>query len=485
MVAKEPDQPDSNRAAEAAEEETSGTSAERRPEAGGAAAAEAELVPAERAPAGQFMGFGAMLKRWRKAAGVTQPRTARVLGISERKLRGIESGAAPRFTQEQCDALVELLQLDSEERHALLLHNVGTYLRSAPEGQPEAGCALRLLIDQQMPSPTYLSDRNWNILAYNQAMAETWPWVMEPKANLIRWALTTAEGRATYHDWHKHATVFVRMLRFAETTHGDDTDLEELIEDVKKNPEVRRIWESDTDFVEHRDGHVFLATVPTLDYRTIEIVSHVTYPAIMPDCRFVVMTWVEAGAEVEPDAQRDALGGVRDAWADETHNGAHERDRAQGRIAEADRLRAEADRRRAEARLMVSSAAQAAAQAGEDAIPLPALSRLMGPDAQLTLAPSKRSVFWAVEESAGQWGVTEVAPTTVIARVPREELSGERLDEMKQLVRVGLPAEPRAAAARIEQLLGERNVEQRVLRDILAELSLPDSDPPNSHDEAA
>ncbi|MFD4480438.1 helix-turn-helix transcriptional regulator [Streptomyces sp. NPDC058471] len=475
MVAKEPDQPDSNGAAE---EETSDTSARQHLDAGDTGAAEAEPLSARPAPAGQFIGFGAMLKRWRKAAGVTQPRAARTLGISERKLRGIESGATPRFTQEQCDALVDLLKLDSEERRALLLHNVGTYLRSA-QGQPEVGPALRLLIDQQMPSPTYLSDRNWNVLAYNQAMAETWPWVMEPKANLIRWALTTAEGRATYHDWHKHATVFVRMLRFAETTHGDDPDLQELIEDVKKNPEVLRIWDADEDFVEHRDGHVFLATVPTLDYKTIEIVSHVAYPAIMPDCRFVVMTWVEAGAEVEPDAQRDALGGIRGAWADETHNGAHERDRAQGRIAEADRLRAEATQ---SARLMVGSAAQAAAQAGEDGIPLPALSHLMGPDAQLTLSPSKRSVFWAVEESAGRWGVTEVAPTTVIARVPREELSGERLDEMKQLVRMGLPVAPKAAAARIEQLLGERDVEQRVLRDILAELPPTDSD---SHDEAA
>ncbi|MFH9071394.1 helix-turn-helix transcriptional regulator [Streptomyces alboflavus] len=482
MVANEPGHPDSNGAAD---EETSSTStrAARRGDQGAARAAETQLVPAEHAPAGQFMGFGAMLKRWRKAAGIKQLAAARALGVSERKYRGVESGATPRFTQEQCHALAELLQLDSEERHALLLHNVGTYLRAAPaEGQPEVGPALRLLIDQQMPSPTYLSDRNWNILAYNQAMAETWPWVMEPRANLIRWALTTAEGRATYHDWHKHATVFVRMLRFAESTHGEDADLKELIEDVKKNPEVRRIWESDEDLVEHRDGHVFLATVPTLDYRTIEIVSHVAYPAIMPDCRFVVMTWVEAGAEVEPDAQRDALGGVRDAWADETHNSAHERGRAQDRIAEAERLRADDART---ARRMVSSPAQAAAQAGEGATPLPALSRLMGPDAQLTLSPSKRSVFWAVEESSGLWGVTEVAPTTVIARVPREELSGERLVEMKQLVRLGLPAEPSAAATRIEQLLDERDVEQRVLREIQAELPRPDSDPPSWHGEAA
>ncbi|MGH4028744.1 helix-turn-helix transcriptional regulator [Actinomycetota bacterium Odt1-20B] len=422
--------------------------------------------------AGQIMGFGAMLKRWRKAADVTQPRAARILGISERKYRNVERGATPRFSQEQCDALAKLLKLDSDERHAMLLYNVGSYLRPAPtEGQPKVGQALRLLIDRQMPSPTYLSDRNWNIIAYNRAMAELWPWVMEPRANLIRWALTTAEGRATYHDWHKHATVFVRMLRFAQTTHGDDADLQELIEDVKKNPDVRHIWESDIDLVEHRDGHVFLATVPTLNYRTIEIVSHVAYPALMPDCRFVVMTWVEA----ESSTQRDALGGRRNAWADETNNTALERDRAHERLAEADRLRAKDVHT---ARLVVSSAEKAAAQAGRDGIALPALSPLIGPDTQLTLAPSKRSVVWAVEETAGQWGVTEVSPATVMARIPWQELSGERLTEMKHLMRIGLPAETKAAAARIEHLVRERDVEQRLLRELLEELPEATSAPP-------
>ncbi|MEV0259506.1 helix-turn-helix transcriptional regulator [Streptomyces sp. NPDC050732] len=463
MVAKEPAQSDS---ADAAEDEIYRRGAGQRTDAGMDGATEVERVPGHPAPAGQFIGFGAMLKRWRKAAGVTQPRAARVLGISERKLRGIESGATPRFTQEQCDALVELLQLDSEDRRALLLHNIGTYLRSA-EGQPEVGPALRLLIDQQMPSPTYLSDRNWNILAYNTAMAETWPWVLEPKANLIRWALTTAEGRATYHDWHKHATVFVRMLRFAESTHGDDPDLQELIMDVKKNPEVRRIWEADTDFVEHRDGHVFLATVPTLDYRTIEIVSHVAYPAIMPDCRFVVMTWVEAGAEVKEDATHDALGGIRDAWAGQTHNTALERDRAQERITEADRMRAENVRT---SRLLVTSSKAAAAKAGADGVPLPAVSQIMGPDAQLTLAPSTRSIMWAVEETPDHWGVTEVAPLTVLARLSWSNLDERVKSEVKPVLRAALPAEPEDAHATIAQYLDEASEWVALLQEIEAEL---------------
>ncbi|WP_198351817.1 helix-turn-helix transcriptional regulator [Streptomyces typhae] len=465
MVAKAEDWPDSNGATD---EESSGTSTRPRSGADKPHAEETGLVPARPAPAGQFIGFGAMLKRWRKAAKVTQPRTARALGISERKLRGIESGATPRFSEGQCDALVELLQLDAEDRHALLLHNIGTYLRSV-EGQPEVGPALRLLIDQQMPSPTYLSDRNWNILAYNQAMAEIWPWVMEPKANLIRWALTTAEGRATYHDWHKHATVFMRMLRFAETTHGDDADLKELIEDVKKNPEIRRIWESDTDFVEHRDGHVFLATVPTLDYRTIEIVSHVAYPAIMPDCRFVVMTWVEAGAEVEADATLDALGGIRDAWAEETHNSVQERQRAQGRLAQADSLRDDVRT----VRLLVSTPEQAAARAGEHAVPLPALSRRMGPDAQLTLSPSKRSVVWAVQENAGHWAVTEIAPILVLARLPWTDLNDQERAELKSVTRTGLPDDPEGALAEIDNYLSESDEHIRLLRELRAEITAP------------
>ncbi|MER5780260.1 XRE family transcriptional regulator [Streptomyces mobaraensis] len=324
--------------------------------------------------------------------------------------------------------------------------------------------ALRLLIDRQMPSPTYLCDRNWNILAYNQAMAELWPWVMEPRANLIRWALTTAEGRATYHDWHKHATVFVRMLRFALTTHGEDADLLELIEDVRKNPDVQYIWESDDDLVEHRDGHVFLATVPTLGWKTIEIVSHVAYPAVMPDCKFVVMTWVEA----ESDGQRDALGGARNAWADETHNSARDRDRAQERIVGAERRRA-ADVRTA--RTVVESAEQAAARAGEGGVPLPALSRLVASDCRLTLSPTRRDVVWAVEEVPGEWGVTRVSPATVIARVPRGALSAEARAELKALTRITLPSPGQAAVSRIEQLLTELDEEQRLLREIREDLS--------------
>ncbi|MGM0347548.1 MmyB family transcriptional regulator [Streptomyces sp. Adlamb9] len=70
---------------------------------------------------------------------------------------------------------------------------------------------MRLLIDRQMPSPAYLCDRHWNIIGFNTSMAEWRPsWVMEPGANLIRWALTVPEARAQYQDWDKHASAYVK-----------------------------------------------------------------------------------------------------------------------------------------------------------------------------------------------------------------------------------------------------------------------------------
>ncbi|WP_432012734.1 helix-turn-helix transcriptional regulator [Streptomyces cucumeris] len=414
------------------------------------------------------MGFGALLRRWRKDAKVTQAVTAKALGMGERTYRKIERGATPpRLTRAQCESLAARLNLDRDERHALLLYNIGSNLvppRGA--GQQELQQALRLLIDRQMPSPAYLCDQHWNILAFNTAMAEWWPWVMEQGANLILWALTDPEARTQYQDWDKHASAYVKILKFAQATKPDDPELRELIEKVRKDPDVRHVWETEHDMGETRDGHVFRMNVPALDWETIEVVSHVLYPASMPECRFVVITWVEG----DEDDERDALGGPRNAWATTTANlddvKAAQR-HTQNRVAEDAATRWRREAATLASRMVVATAEEAAAQAGKNRVPMPAISKLLGPDTQLTLAPDKRTVVWAVEEAIGCWSVTCVSPTTVIARVSKDALRGACLTEMHHLVRAALPADAEAAAARIGDLLAERDAEQRVLRNVL------------------
>ncbi|WP_420718029.1 hypothetical protein [Streptomyces sp. H34-S4] len=263
--------------------------------------------------------------------------------------------------------------------------------------------ALQLFIDQQMPSPAYLSDGNWSILAHNRAMAEWWPWVTESNANLMRWALLSPEARHQYSDWEKHADVYVRLLKYAWMNRREDRTLLQLIADVRRNPDVNRIWKTRYDLGADRDGHVFRMNVPALG-ETVEVVSHVLFPASLPECRLVVITWLQGD---EPDNRKvDALGGERDAWAKRTTLAPYT-PRAWARPAELPQRT-----------VSCRTQEEAAALAGASGIRLPALSRRVGPTAHLTLAPSKNSVIWATQEN-GSWAAAEFDASAVLARFPR------------------------------------------------------------------
>ncbi|MEU7033663.1 helix-turn-helix transcriptional regulator [Streptomyces sp. NPDC046237] len=409
-------------------------------------------------PAGQVIGFGGQLRAWRKAASrrrgrtVTQEEVGEVLGKSERWYRGLERGATTRrLDRKQCDDLAELFQLDRDEHHALLVYNNLNTADPSAAGDSRVRSSLRLLIDKQMPDPTYLSDAKWNILAYNQAMAEWWPWVMEPGANLMRWALTSPEARVQYHNWHQHAAAYVRLLKYALAGNGDDPELLGLIADVCKDPDVRHIWETVHEHSVNRNGHVFKMSLPALNWETVDVVSHVAYPASLPDCRLVVITWWTD----EGDEEHDPLGGVRNAWAEESP--APVEPKAAQKLDDASRRRVAHALTR---RITAATAEEAAALAGNDGIDLPVLSRMIGPNVRLTLSPSAHSVIWAVQEEDGEWGISEVDPYTVIVRMPDAALVEAAREEMLLLTRAVLPAEPEGAVAKIQDLVPQ--LEKRI-----------------------
>ncbi|GGK20465.1 hypothetical protein GCM10011583_60430 [Streptomyces camponoticapitis] len=93
---------------------------------------------------------------------------------------------------------------DRGERHALP-HNAGGFF-GLPVTQtgPRVPEALRVLIDRQ-PSPSFLCDRFWNVLAYNPVMANWWPWVTKPGPNPLTRLLLDPEARHQYLDLREHA----------------------------------------------------------------------------------------------------------------------------------------------------------------------------------------------------------------------------------------------------------------------------------------
>ncbi|WP_282697769.1 XRE family transcriptional regulator [Streptomyces sp. CC208A] len=402
------------------------------------------------------MGFAGQLRCWRRAAGerrgrrVTQGECANAIDRSERWYRDLERGAGRhRLDRKQCEALADLLHLDRDEFIALLLYNGLGPTAAAGAVDTRVRSGLRLLIDKQMPSPTFLCDANWNVVAHNAATAEWWPWVLEPGANFMRWSLLSREARSQYHDWDRHAATYVSLLKFALAGREDSAELMELIGDVCKDPDIGRIWDASNEVTENLDGYAVRMTVPALNWDAIDVVSHVLSPASLPDWKLVVLSW---GTKDDEDGERtDANVGVGSAA--EAPSG--KQDDAPPSAAETRRIA-----RAITGRLSVPTAQDAAALAGEDRIDLPVLSRMMGPNCQLTLSPSAQSVIWAVKEADGQWGVNVVAAYTLVVKVPHAAVIDEARDEMQLLTRAILPPEPREAVARIQELI--RQSQQRI-----------------------
>ncbi|MDD9380386.1 XRE family transcriptional regulator [Streptomyces sp. ZAF1911] len=403
---------------------------------------------------GQVMGFAGLLKAWRVAGGIrrgrtiTQKEAATAVGRCVRSYGAIERGATDtRLDAEQCEALAELLMLNRDERRALMLHSLGT-LPEAPPRRPDPRVkkALQLFIDQQMPSPAYLSDDKWSILAYNHTMAEWWPWVAEPGANLMKWALLSPEARVQYGDWEKHAEVYVRLLKFAAaSSRRKDKGLLQLISDVCADPDVNRIWHTRNELGADRDGHVFHMNVPALG-ETVEVVSHVLFPAGSPGCRLVVITWVEGDDSYGSGI--DALGGVRDAWAERT-GGAPDSARAWTRPAELPRRS-----------ISCRTLDEAAALAGDGGVRLPALSGHVGPEVRLTLSPSTASVIWATRQGES-WAAAEFEASDVLARFPRAS-DPNTATELDVLLRTTLACRERQGAIKPPRSTTRRRVRASV-----------------------
>ncbi len=414
----------------------------------------------------ELMGLAGLLRAWRAAAGhkrgldrpLTQKEVAQAIGRSVRWYIDLEGGATPRLERSILDALTKELMLGPDQEATLHLYALGgTVTTPLPALSAEAASLMELLLDQQMPNPAYISDLSWDIIGYNTAMAEWYPWVREPGANLMRWALRSKEARRQLINWEHHAAIYLEQLRFALAEHPHNTELQDLLTYILQDPDCERLWHASSEVRRSGEGRHFLQALPRHDYATIHVVSNVLYPAGLPNSRLVVITWIRHEGAHKHDC-RPALNRrhtpAREAVVDPHHP-------------------------TAEAQFSVPTPQEAAALAGPGAVPLPALSRLAGPRHQLTLSTERDTVIWAEQQDTGYWVFDELDPYTVIRKLPRHRTPVEAPEEYQALIRALLPDDPKAAAARADVLLADYLARIGHLAEIRRELGLrhPDTVP--------
>ncbi|MFD7550559.1 helix-turn-helix transcriptional regulator [Streptomyces sp. NPDC059816] len=260
---------------------------------------------------GQLLGHPGLLRAWRAVAGeklglgrpLSQTEVAEAIGRSRGWYQNLERGARPKMEREVLDALTKTLRLGPDEYQALVLALMDGALTTIPTslGNPTVRRDLQQLLDHQLPNPAYLTDQVWNIIGYNTAMAALWPWVREPRANLIRWAMLSPEARVQYVNWDHHATEYTKLLRFASTRYPHDPGLSKLITEVKADPRCGQLWDTDVAAVsQSRDGHLFQMSLPSLDNQPLDVISHVLFPASLPGSRATVITWAGTDEDDTP-----------------------------------------------------------------------------------------------------------------------------------------------------------------------------------------
>ncbi|GHH39502.1 helix-turn-helix domain-containing protein [Streptomyces candidus] len=251
------------------------------------------------------MDLSALLRSWRVDAGIKlqrsrplpQKEVAEFMGVSERWYRSLEAGAAISLSGTTLNKLSEALLLGPDERMVLYgLALDGASVALVDEGgEAEEQFTLLRLVTAQTEFPAYLTDAAWNILGYNTMMAAWFPWVREPGANLMRWALADQRARVQILDWRSHAEVYVAMLRFARATASDQA-LENLINDILRDPECRQIWAQGPKVIAFRQGHRYKLALPHISPEPVSVVSQVLLPAYQHVLRYVVLL-PQRGAE--------------------------------------------------------------------------------------------------------------------------------------------------------------------------------------------
>lgn len=231
---------------------------------------------------------------------LSQKHVARMTGVSEGWYRALEAGRRQDFSENFLLRVAGALRLSEAETLTLFMAVTGRRPPEFGRCRRDLPPGVKALLEQQVSYPAYLSDGAWNIVAANSLMGEWFPWVLCPKANLMRWALLDPEAREQMLDWEDScARVYLAMLRVASNSNPGNTELHDLVQEIlASDADCRRIWAEEYDVVEHRDGHVFRLRLPYHGGAEVRVTTHVLLPIQRPDLRFVFITPLEGWAGV-------------------------------------------------------------------------------------------------------------------------------------------------------------------------------------------
>ncbi|GAB1639657.1 helix-turn-helix transcriptional regulator [Krasilnikovia sp. MM14-A1259] len=200
-------------------------------------------------------GIPGLVTATRRRKTVSQEEIARLIGVSAVWYGNLERGERVNYSDDFLDRTAYALRLSEPERMMLYLYAVGREPAARRRSTTvELTDVLQRIIESQ-PWPAYISDEAWDLVAYNQHMADWFPWVGY-ESNVMRWVFTYNEARQQLVDWETAwAPLMLAQMRVANARNPSNMRLANLIREIcRVNPDARRLWEHETTVYVHPDG---------------------------------------------------------------------------------------------------------------------------------------------------------------------------------------------------------------------------------------
>ncbi len=192
----------------------------------------------------------------RRRTAVSQADLAYWIDVSEKWYGRLERGDRLNYSDDFLDRVADGLKLTDDERN--LLYQLAKGRQAKPRERPATSAVspnMASVIEAQ-PWPAMITDRAWDVLVFNRAMAEWFPGILRER-NVFLWILGHPTARLQLVDYE---TVWVPrtfdLLRAASAWWPDDRRLAVVLDEaLRANPLARKLWEDSEPLVYlHPDG---------------------------------------------------------------------------------------------------------------------------------------------------------------------------------------------------------------------------------------
>jgi transcriptional regulator with XRE-family HTH domain len=183
----------------------------------------------------------------RRTPGLRREEVAQLAGVGTTWYTWLEQGRDVRASASVLESIAGALELTPAEHAHLMLLGRGEEVAQGRAPKETVVPTIRRLVESLGPSPTCLTGRRFDFLAWNQAHAVVFgdPSEMPDGRRNLLWRIFMEPATRKLHpDWEEGARRIVARFRSEAARHIGDPDFDDLIAALQEgSPEFRKWWD--------------------------------------------------------------------------------------------------------------------------------------------------------------------------------------------------------------------------------------------------